>query len=299
MRRVDLHAREGEETGFCLMNIPTLELPSLLPYAGTCFAARPKKRAVSAACTPSQNHILAALPAEEYERLLPDLESVALPVGSTVYGADERERHLYFLTAGLVARFYVTASGASAEFAVTGREGVIGVAALLGGGSTPSRAVVLNAGHAYRLPSTLLKEEIRHDSALLRLLLRYVHALIAQTGQNAVCNRHHSLEQQLCRWILSCLDRLGSNELVMTHELIAHMLGVRREGVTEAAGRLQHAGLIHCGRGRIAVLDRPGLEARTCECYAVVKRECDRMLPELRRRELYITTRLRPPLFAW
>ena len=182
------------------------------------------------------------------------------------------------LTAGIVSRFYVTENGASAGFAVTGSEGVIGVASFLGGESTPSQAVVLSAGYAYRLGADLLKNEFEHDGPLPHLLLRYTQALIAQTGQIAVCNRHHSLEQRLCRWILSCLDRLPSNELTMTQELIADMLGVRREGVTEAAGKLQKAGLIHYSRGRIAVLDRPQLEARVCECYAVVKREYDRLL---------------------
>ena len=264
------------------MNAPVLELRSLRPYPGTRFASRHWKRAACAAQTPRRNHLLAALPAAEYERLRPDLEPVALPAGSTVYDAGERERHLVFLTAGLVSRYCVTESGASAEFAISGREGVIGVAAFLGGGSTPHRAVVLNTGYAYRLPAERLKDEIRRDGALASLLLRYVCAFIAQTGQNVVCNRHHSIEQQLCRWILSCLDRLDANETAMTQEVIAHMLGVRREGVTEAAGRLQQAGLIHCSRGHIAVLDRPGLETRACECYTVVKREYDRMLPELR-----------------
>ena len=284
--------------GGCLVNTPILELPSSPLHPATHFRSGQRKRAASATRTPRQNRVLAALPFEEYERLLPELEPVNLPLGSTVYGAEERERHLYFLAAGLVARFYVTENGASAEFALTGREGVIGVASFLGGDSTPSRAMVLTAGHAYRLPAEVLHQEFQHDSALAHLLLRYVHALISQTGQNAVCNRHHSLDQHLCRWILSCLDRLGSDELAMTHEAIAHMLGVRREGVTEAAGRLQQAGLIHCSRGRIAALDRAGLEARVCECYAVVKREYERLLPESRPSDPYITTRLRPALFA-
>jgi CRP-like cAMP-binding protein len=252
---------------------------SFRPYRETRFASSDGKRAVSAQHMPRQNHLLAALPLEDYERLLPDLEPVPLPLGWTVHGAGDQEKYLYFITAGIVSRFYVTENGASAGFAVTGNEGVIGVASFLGGESTLSRAVVLSAGDAYRLTVDLLKDDFEHDGPLARLLLRYTLALIAQTGQIAACNRHHSVEQQLCRWILSCLDRLPSNELAMTQELIADMLGVRRESVTEAAGRLQKAGMIRCSRGHIAVLDRHQLEARTCECYAVVKRESHRLLP--------------------
>ncbi len=250
------------------------------PYPETRFASLHGKRAVFAPHTPRQNHLLAALPAEDYERLRPDLEPVPLPPGWTVHGAGDREKHLHFLTAGIVSRFYVTQSGASADFAVTGSEGVIGVASFLGGESTPSQAVVLSAGYAYRLGADLLKDEFEHDRPLPHLLMRYIQALIAQTGQIAVCNRHHTLEQRLCRWILSCLDRLPSNDLAMTQELIAAMLGVRREGITEAAGRLQQAGLIHYSRGHIRVLDRPQLEAQACECYEVVKREYDRLLTQ-------------------
>jgi CRP-like cAMP-binding protein len=238
-----------------------------------------RKRALSAQHTPRQNRLLAALPLEDYERLLPDLEPVPLPRGRTVHGAGDQEKHLYFLTMGIVSRFHVMEDGASAHFAVTGSEGVIGIASFLGGESTTSQAVVLSAGYAYRLGAEPLKNEFKHDGPLPHLLLRYTQALLCQTGQIAVCNRHHSVEQQLCRWILSSLDRLPSNELAMTQELIAHMLGVRREGVTEAAGKLQKAGLIHYSRGRIAVLDRARLEAQVCECYAVVKREYDRLLP--------------------
>lgn len=227
---------------------------------------------------PRQNHLLAALPLAEYEHLLPDLEPVALPLGWVVHGAGKPERHLYFITAGLVSRFCVMKSGASAEFVVTGREGVIGVASFLGGESTPSGAVVLSAGHAYRLEAELLRTGNGRDGALARLLMRYIQAMISQAGQTGVCNRHHSLEQQMCRWILLCLDRLPSNELAMTHELIAHMLGVRRESVTQIAGNLQRRGLIRCRRGHLVVVDRPGLEARACECYEVVKREYDRLL---------------------
>ena len=233
---------------------------------------------MSAYPTPRQNHLLAALPAGDYARLLPHLEPVPLPPGWTVHGSGDREKHLYFLTAGIVSRFYVTESGASKEFAVAGSEGVIGVASFLGGESTPSRAVVLSAGHAYRLGADLLKSEFGHDGPLPRILLRYLQALITQIGQIAACNRHHVLEQRLCRWILSCLDRVPSNELAMTQELIANMLGVRREGVTEAAGRLQQAGLIHFHRGHIFVPDRLLLEARACECYTVIRQAHRRLV---------------------
>ena len=249
------------------------------PYADACFASIDRKRAVSAQPKPRQNRLLAALPPEDYERLLPYLEPVSLPVGGTVHGASDRQKHLYFPTSGMVSRFYVMQNGASARLAVTGSEGVIGVALLLGGESMPAQAVVLSAGYAYRLEAGLLKDELKKDGPLLHLLLRYTMALIVQTAQVAVCSRHHSLEQQLCRWLLLSLDRLPGNELAMTQERISNILGVRREGVTEAAGRLQKAGLIHYSRGHIAVLDRPRLEAHACECYAVVKREYDRLLP--------------------
>jgi len=239
-----------------------------------------RHRAISAQHVPRQNNILAALPQEDYERLLPDLELVPLPLGRILHGAGEREKYVYFITAGIVSHFYVTQNGASAEFALTGKEGVSGVASLLGGESMPSQVGVVSAGYAYRLSAGLLKNELRHDGPLMHLLLRYTLALIAQTGQNAVCNRHHSLEQQLCRWILSSLDRLPSNNLTITQELIGDMLGVRREGVTEVAGKLQMTGLIHNARRHITVLDRPQLEARVCECYAIVKREYDHLLPE-------------------
>jgi len=227
---------------------------------------------------PGQNHLLAALPVKDYNRLLPGMEPVPLPLGWTVHRAGDREKYLYFLAAGLVSRFNVSENGASTEFAVTGSEGVIGVASFLGGESTPSQAVVLAAGYAYRLGADLVRNEFDNDGPLSHLLLRYIQALIAQTSQIAVCNRHHSLEQQLCRWILTSLDRLPSNELRVTQERIAELLGVRRESVTDTAGKLQDAGLIHYSRGHIAVLDRPRLEARACECYAVVKREYDCLL---------------------
>ena len=255
-----------------------LELPSSRLSPAMRVASKVRDRALSPLHTPRQNHLLAALPSEDYERLLPRLVPVPLPVGWTVYGPGDREKYLYFPTEGIISHVYVTESGASAEFAVTGSEGVIGIASFLGGESTQSQSVVISAGYAYRLEPDRLKEEVDHDGPLMHLLLRYTQALIAQAGQTAVCNRHHSLEQQLCRWMLSCLDRLPSNELAMTHELIAHMLGVRREGVTDAAGRLQKAGLTHYSRGHIAILDRPRLEARVCECYAVIKREYDRLL---------------------
>ncbi|MGP1677996.1 MAG: Crp/Fnr family transcriptional regulator [Burkholderiales bacterium] len=251
---------------------------SFQPYLEACFASRDRKRALCAPHTPRRNQLLAALPLEDYERLLPGLDPVPLPLGWTVHRAGDREKYLYFLTAGIVSRFYVMEDGASAHFALTGSEGVIGVTSFLSGESTPGEAVVLSAGHAYRLGAELVRNEFRHDGLLPQLLLRYIQALIAQTGQIAVCNRHHTLEQQLCRWILTSLDRLPSNELKMTQELIADMLGVRRESVTDAAGKLQKAGLIHYNRGRIAVLDRPRLEAQVCECYAVVKREYERLL---------------------
>jgi len=253
---------------------------SLRPYPGTRVAPKGGKRAVSAQYTPRQNHLLAALPREDYERLLPDLEPVPLPLGWTVHSAGDQEKYLYFITAGIVSRFYVTENGASAESAVTGSEGVIGIASFLGGESTPSRAVVQSAGYAYRLKAAALKTEFERGGPLQHLLLRYTQALLTQMAQTAVCNRHHSVEQQLCRWLLLSLDRLPSNELNMTQELIANMLGVRREGVTEAAGHLQAAGLIHYSRGHITVLDRPKLEARVCECYAAVRKEMDRLLPE-------------------
>jgi CRP-like cAMP-binding protein len=235
---------------------------------------------------PTQNHLLAALPRRDYERLLPDLEPVSLPLGWTVHEAGDREKYLYFLTAGIVSRFYVTASGASAEFAITGNEGVIGIASFLGGESTPSQAVVLSAGYAYRLGAHALRSEFEHDGALARLLLRYTQALIAQTAQTAACNRRHTVEQQLSRWILSCLDRLPSNDLTITQEVIAAVLGVRRESITEAAGKLQKAGLIHYCRGHIAVLDRSRLEARACECYVAVKHQYERLLSAYRHAEL-------------
>jgi CRP-like cAMP-binding protein len=227
------------------------------------------------------NHLLAALPPADFQRLQPSLQLVSLPLGEALYEPGSQLRHVYFPTTSIVSLLYVMADGASAEIAVVGNEGLIGVSLFMGGETTPSRAVVQSAGHAYQLTGKVLKEEFILGGAMQHLALRYTQALITQMAQTAVCNRHHSLDQQLCRWLLLSLDRLPSNELVMTQELIANMLGVRRETVTEAAGKLQDAGVIQYSRGRITVLDRPALEARTCECYAVVKAECDRLLPHV------------------
>jgi CRP-like cAMP-binding protein len=229
---------------------------------------------------PRQNHLLAALPAQDFARLQAHLELVPMPLGHVLYESGSELRHVYFPTTAIVSLLYVMTDGASAEIAVVGNEGVIGVALFMGGETMPNRAVVQSAGHAYRLKGALLKQEFNRSGQMQHLLLRYTQALLTQMAQTAVCNRHHSLDQQLCRWLLLSLDRLPSDELVMTQELIANMLGVRREGVTEAAGNLQRAGLIKYQRGRIKVLDRTGLEARACECYAVVKKEFDRLLPE-------------------
>jgi len=229
---------------------------------------------------PCQNHLLAALPAEERKRIFPLLELVPVSLGQTVSEPGVTLRHVYFPTTCIVSLLYVMEDGASAEIAVVGNEGIVGVSLFMGGETTTSRAVVQSAGHAYRLQGQLLKDAFFRAGPMQRLLLRYTQALLTQMAQTAVCNRHHSVDQQLCRWLLLSLDRLPSNQLTMTQELIANMLGVRREGVTEAAGRLQHAGLIEYHRGHITVVDRPGLEARVCECYEVVKKESDRLLPE-------------------
>lgn len=230
---------------------------------------------------PQQNHLLAALPPGEFGRLLPHLELIPMPLGKVLYESGSRMHHVYFPTTSIVSLLYLMQDGASAEIAVVGNEGILGIALFMGGGTTPSRAVVQSAGHGYRLEADLLREEFNRAGPMLHLLLRYTQALITQMAQMAVCNRHHSVDQQLCRWLLMRLDRLSSSELFVTQELIANMLGVRREGVTEAAGKLQSAGLIHYRRGHITVIDRAGLEARACECYAVVKKEFDRLLPDL------------------
>lgn len=228
---------------------------------------------------PQQNHLLAALPAGDFERLAPHLELIPLKLGEVLYEPGVQLRYVYFPTTSIVSLLYVMEDGASAEIAIVGNEGILGISLFMGGETTPSRAVVQSAGYGYRLKAQLLKDEFQRFGPMLHLLLRYTQALITQMAQTAVCNRHHSVDQQLCRWLLLSLDRLASNELSMTQELIANMLGVRREGVTEAAGKLQDAGLISYRRGRITVLDRPGLEARSCECYQVVKKELDRLLP--------------------
>ncbi len=227
----------------------------------------------------TDNQLLAALPTADLARWLPQLEWVAMPLGQVVYESGHTLGHVYFPTTAIVSLLYVMENGASAEIAVVGREGVVGIALFMGGETTPSRAVVQSAGEGWRLRASVIKDEFNRSHPVMHLLLRYTQALITQMAQTAVCNRHHSLDQQLCRWLLLSLDRLRGNELVMTQELIANMLGVRREGVTEAALKLQKLGLIRYARGRITVLDRPGLAARTCECYEVVKKEYDRLLP--------------------
>jgi CRP-like cAMP-binding protein len=229
--------------------------------------------------SPRQNHLLAALPAPARERLYPHLELGPLPLGEVLYESGDQLQHVYFPIASIVSLLHVTAEGASGELAVVGDEGVIGITLLMGGEAMSNRAVVQSAGHAYRLKGQLLKEEFNRSRELQHLLLRYTQALLTQMSQTTVCNRQHSVDQQLCRWLLLSLDRLSSNRLTMTQELIANMLGVRREAVTQVAGKLQSAGLIHYNRGRITLLDRPRLEARACECYQVAKSEFDRLLP--------------------
>ncbi|HVQ14791.1 MAG TPA: Crp/Fnr family transcriptional regulator [Vicinamibacterales bacterium] len=228
---------------------------------------------------PRSNHILAALPEEEAARLFPQLKLVELPLGMSVYESGDVQRYMYFPTDSIISLLYVLENGASAEIAIVGNEGVIGVSLFMGGETTPSRAIVQSAGLAYRLGSRAIKEEFDRHGQMLHLLLRYTQALITQMAQTAVCNRHHSVDQQLCRWLLLSIDRLSGTRLNMTQELISNMLGVRREGVTSAAHKLQKLGVISYSRGNIEVLDRPKLEALSCECYAVVKRETDRLLP--------------------
>jgi CRP-like cAMP-binding protein len=231
--------------------------------------------------TARQNKLLAALPEAEWAKWSPLLEPAELPLGKVLYESGCPLSHVYFPVTAIVSLLYVMEDGASAEIAVVGNEGLVGVSLFMGGGTTPSRAVVQSAGMGFRLRADLMLEAFNRSGPVLHLLLRYTQALITQMAQTAVCNRHHSLDQQLCRWLLLSLDRLDGLELVMTQELIANMLGVRREGVTEAAGHLQQDGLIRYQRGRITVLDRPGLEQRTCECYAVVKAEYERLLPPI------------------
>jgi CRP-like cAMP-binding protein len=231
------------------------------------------------AADPKLNLLLAALPQAESSRWSSQLEPVDMPLGQVLYESGTRLSHVYFPTTSIISLLYVMENGASAEIAVVGQEGIVGISLVMGGESTPSRAVVQSAGQGLRLKANLMMQEFNRGGPVMHLLLRYTQALITQMAQTAVCNRHHSLDQQLCRWLLLSLDRLQSNQLVMTQELIANMLGVRREGVTEAAGQLHKAGLIRYQRGHITILDRAGLERRTCECYAVVKKEYDRLLP--------------------
>ena len=231
---------------------------------------------------PRQNLLLNALPGEVWERIEPHMERAEMPLGEVLYESGAPLKHVYFPTTSIVSLLYVMEDGHSAEIGIVGNEGMVGLALFMGGETTPSRAVVQSGGIAYRMPGRYLKKEFSEAGPLQRLLLRYTQALITQMAQTAVCNRHHHIEQQLSRWLLMSLDRLPTNELVMTQELIANMLGVRREGVTESAGKLQKQGLITYNRGRITVLDRPALEEHACECYAVVKREFDRLLPNQR-----------------
>jgi CRP-like cAMP-binding protein len=240
---------------------------------------------MSSAPNPSQNHLLAALPPADFGRLAAHLELVPLPLGHMLYEPGGQLQHAYFPTTAIVSLHYVMESGASAESAGVGNEGVVGISLFMGGNTTPSSAVVQTAGHAYRLKSSLLKQEFDRADFTQRLLLRYAQALMTQMSQTAACTRHHSVEQQLCRWLLLTLDRMPTNELVMTQELVASMLGVRREGVTEAAGKLRDACFIQYRRGHIAVVDRAGLETRACECYAVVKKELGRLLDDVRYRQ--------------
>ncbi len=235
--------------------------------------------------SPNQNHLLAALPTAEFERIAPHLELVAMPLGEVLYESSGQLQHAYFPATAIVSMHYVMESGASCEIAGVGNEGVLGISLFMGGNTTPSRAIVQTAGYGYRLKTNLLMEEFNRGGVMQHLLLRYTQALITQVSQTAVCNRHHAVEQQLCRWLLLTLDRLPSNELTMTQELIASMLGVRREGITEAAGRLQEAGFIRYRRGHITALDRSGLASLVCECYGVVKKEHDRLLCDVRNRQ--------------
>ena len=235
--------------------------------------------------SPNQNHLLAALPTAEFERLAPRLELVPLLLGDTLYEPGGQLQYVYFPTTAIISLLYVMESGISAEIAGVGNEGVLGISLFMGGGTTPSSAVVQTGGHGYRLQGKLLKEEFNRAGLMQRLLLRYTQALVTQMFQTGACNRHHSIEQQLCRWLLLTLDRLPTNELVMTQELVASALGVRREGITEAAGKLQRAGIISYRRGHISVLKRSGLETGACECYAVVKKELGRLLSDVQYRQ--------------
>jgi CRP-like cAMP-binding protein len=249
------------------------------PVADTSRAFVLASAGMAVSRVPAHNKLLSALPADTAERLGRSLELVPLKLGASIYEAGGKLSYVYFPTNAIVSLFYVMANGASAEIAVVGNEGVVGIALFMGGETTPSRAVVQSTGHAYRLRARFMKHEFETGGPLQHLLLRYTQSLITQMSQTAVCNRHHAIEQQFCRWLLLRADRLPSNELTTTQEQVANMLGVRREGVTQAAGALQEAGLIRYSRGRITILDRAGLEGRVCECYSVVKRESDRLLP--------------------
>jgi CRP-like cAMP-binding protein len=255
-----------------------LSIETFMPNRATTLSPQERAQAISSGQSPIKNFLIAALPGTDYDRLLPGLEFVAMPLGLSIYESGDTQGFVFFPTTSIVSLLYVMEDGSSAEIAVVGNEGLVGISLFMGGESTTSRAVVQSAGFAYRLRASQLKEEFERGGPLQHLLLRYTQALITQMAQTAVCNRHHAIEQQLCRWLLLSLDRLSGNDLIMTQELIANMLGVRREGVTEAAGRLQADGLIHYSRGKITVLDRPRLEDKVCECYAVVKREYDRLL---------------------
>jgi CRP-like cAMP-binding protein len=264
------------------------QLAMAVPLAGERVRGAPAARqppAATARPAPGQNRLLAALPPEEFERLAPHLELVALRLGEMLYEPGELLKNAYFPTTAIASLHHVLESGASAESAGVGNEGMVGISLFMGGGTTPSSAVVQTAGHAYGLPARVLRQEFDRGGKLRQLMLRYTQALMTQIAQTAACNRHHALEQQLCRFLLLTLDRLPAGELVMTQELISSMLGVRREGITEASGKLQAAGLISSRRGHIKVLDRSRLELRCCECYAVVKQEMGRLLTDTRYRE--------------
>jgi CRP-like cAMP-binding protein len=249
------------------------------PQYVSCRLKAPMASSTSLRRSPLANRLLAIVPPEDFARLQPHLEFSPLHLGWAVYESGGTQGYVYFPTDAIISLLYVTGEGSSAEIAVVGNDGVVGISLFMGGETTPSRAVVQSAGQGYRLKASYLKTEFERHGVLQHILLRYTQALITQMTQTAVCNRHHSVDQQLCRWLLLSLDRLPSNELIMTQELIANMLGVRREGVTEAAGHLQASGLIHYSRGKITVLDRPKLESRVCECYTVVKQETERLFP--------------------
>jgi CRP-like cAMP-binding protein len=254
---------------------------TLLDFSGHRREGSLSKMPMSAGFNPRQNRLLGALPAAELNLLIADLKSVPMPRGKVIYESGVESKHVYFPAAScIVSMLHVMEDGACAETATVGNEGMVGVTSFMGGGTTPSHAIVQSAGHAFQLAVETLKKDFARLTGLQHLLLCYTQALIRQMSQTAVCNRHHSVEQQLCRFLLSSADRLPTNELIVTQELIANMLGVRREGVTRAAGKLQALGFISYSRGRITVIDRPGLEAHVCECYAVVKKEYDRLLPD-------------------